>query len=59
MICQLYGRGSRKIHGDLLVNRATVLASAGDMVRANQDFEAGNNAFLAGHPWKSRFSSGN
>lgn len=28
-------------HGDLLVNRATVLASAGDMLRANQDCDEG------------------
>ena len=28
-------------HGDLLVNRATILAVAGDLVRANQDCEEG------------------
>lgn len=30
-------------HGDLLVNRATVLAAAGDLVRAKQDCEQGMN----------------
>jgi tetratricopeptide (TPR) repeat protein len=30
-------------HGDLLVNRATVLAKAGDLVRAKQDCEQGMN----------------
>jgi tetratricopeptide (TPR) repeat protein len=34
-------------HGDLLVNRATVFASAGDMVRATQDCEEGMRILMA------------
>lgn len=43
-------------HGDLLVNRATVYAAAGDMIHANQDCEEGMRILVATLGEKAAFT---